>query len=323
MIIAGYSKDGCDSIEKWVKKGETGDYAKVWTSDIKAPSYIDYDDDCLLAITASKQEGVLHYFEAEGEGYKKVDELVFDTMGLCHIAYLRKSGLVLASSYHQGVLVVARIASGKFDRSPAFIHQQPGQDGLSRIHCAVPNCDESLVYVANIATDQIYVYKVKEEGLEQFKVIDVKEGCGPRHIVVDDARNRLYVVTEYSCDVIVIDINGDDYQVNSYHPMLPEGFEGVNDGGAIDVSGDNRFLYVTNRGHDSVACFNIENEVKRFDIYTHTGHWPRHMSMVTDTLVGVANRRENMVELIERDPLTGKLLGRVATFDYIEPSFVH
>lgn len=129
-------------------------------------------------------------------------------------------------------------------------------------------------------------------------------------------------MTEYSCEVIEIEIGQDDYRVVNYHRTLPIGYQGQSDGAAIDMSPDKKFLYVTNRGHDSIACFSIDGEVELLQIYENTGDWPRHMSVISDTLLGVANRRENMVELIARNPETGKLIKRVKTFDFIEPSYV-
>lgn len=175
MIISGYSISGKTSIEKWERTSNEQDYSLVWTTDIDSPSFVDYTEDCLIALSAGKKQGRLHYLEKEGQGYKKKDELELEVMGLCHVFFMEKEGLVLASSYHEGVLVVAKINQGKFEKNPRYIRQEAGEDGLTRIHCGISNQDETLVYATNIATDKIYVYQVKDRDLVEYKVIDVKK----------------------------------------------------------------------------------------------------------------------------------------------------
>jgi 6-phosphogluconolactonase len=79
----------------------------------------------------------------------------------------------------------------------------------------------------------------------------------------------------------------------------------------LHLSPDNRFLYVSNRGSNTLAIFNVSNDGKKLkliDFEPVHGNWPRNFALTPDgRYLLVANQKSNNLSLFLRDNLTGKL----------------
>jgi 6-phosphogluconolactonase len=99
------------------------------------------------------------------------------------------------------------------------------------------------------------------------------EGAGPRHFCFHPSRNDVYFVNEQGCSVTAYRFNPSagtlvPFQTTS---TLPEGFVGENTCAQIHIAPSGRFLYASNRGHDSIACFSIDSSTGQL---TAIGHQP-------------------------------------------------
>jgi 6-phosphogluconolactonase (cycloisomerase 2 family) len=126
-------------------------------------------------------------------------------------------------------------------------------------------------------------------------------GAGPRHLVTDKA-GRIHVVGELDGSVTTFDTGPTPWKIvqrfrttTSVHTQPSE----------IDVSGDGRFLYIGNRGPDTIAVLNLTGD--RPELVAEVscgGSWPRHFTVVDQHLY-VANERSNTVTVFTLDPDTG------------------
>jgi len=91
----------------------------------------------------------------------------------------------------------------------------------------------------------------------------------------------------------------------------------VNYPAEIAVSGDGRFVYASNRGHDSIATFTVRESGRRLefvDTVPTGGSCPRHFTLAPDgQWLYVANQRANTVNWLPRDPRTGRLAAPVGS----------
>ena len=164
-----------------------------------------------------------------------------------------------------------------------------------------------------IGTDEVVTYTANEEKWDRVHTLSVRPGSGPRHIAFHPDGKHAYVMTELSNQVIVLDYDQTTgrFTEKQYIRTIPEDFTDNNQGSAIHVSKDGRFLYAGNRGHDSIAVFSIEPKtglLSLIELTPSAGSWPRDFTLdpTGHFLIGSNQESHNLV-LFARDPETGKL----------------
>ncbi|SFE05486.1 6-phosphogluconolactonase [Paenibacillus catalpae] len=116
------------------------------------------------------------------------------------------------------------------------------------------------VYVNDLGTDLIHTFKI-EDGTRLVKQSSCKlhSGAGPRHIVFHQSLSCAYVMNELDSTITLLSVsdNGELAPVQTVS-ALPEGFSGYNDAADIHLSPSGRYLYSSNRGHNSIAVFAVD-----------------------------------------------------------------
>jgi 6-phosphogluconolactonase len=141
----------------------------------------------------------------------------------------------------------------------------------------------------------------------------VAPGSGPRHVVFDPSGRFLYAINELLSTVSVFTYPAGD---ETWEPVqtistLPEGFEGESWTAELALSPDGRFLYGSNRGHDSLAVFAVDGATGRLTPAGHFptgGRTPRHFAIdETGRWLLAANQGSGSVVVFRRDPDSGGL----------------
>ncbi|MBQ0835259.1 lactonase family protein [Lactiplantibacillus pentosus] len=168
--------------------------------------------------------------------------------------------------------------------------------------------------VCGLGCDKLFVYDVAENGeLTLVTAFSTKPGFGPRQIAIAQKSNHIYVLGEVASRVAVAEYDHDTGRItwlNDYS-NIPEGYVGHNGSAAIRLSADEQFLYVTNRGHNSLAVYRIFDDGRQLEkiqqIKTE-GVFPRDFSLSKDNhFLLCANQNSNELILYRRDPESGFL----------------
>ena len=153
------------------------------------------------------------------------------------------------------------------------------------------------LFVPDLGTDKIDIFKYDNGKLKYDNFFQLKKGSGPRYSIIKN--NYLYVINELSSSIDVIEL--DDYEpkvIVQNIKTIPKNFSEKNTCGAIQIHPNKQFIYASNRGHDSIAFFEILNDssLKLIDIYKTIGKTPRHFSINNDgTRLYVANQDSNNI----------------------------
>jgi 6-phosphogluconolactonase len=152
------------------------------------------------------------------------------------------------------------------------------------------------VLVVDLGGDAIYRYRLGDEGtLDLEQIISAPAGSGPRHVL--SIAGRYYITAELSGQVLVYDGNGRFAGAvpasNSAGPNQPS-----------ELASNGRYLYVANRGPNTVTVFALDDELPRYVTEVPVGDWPRHIGLDADLLY-VANERSHQVMVLRIDPVTG------------------
>ncbi|MGY6647598.1 lactonase family protein [Wenyingzhuangia sp. IMCC45574] len=175
-----------------------------------------------------------------------------------------------------------------------------------------PNSDN--IIAADLGANKILFSTIKGNKLvaNEFSELEMPANSGPRHIAFHPNKPILYVVNELNATVSVVKKNTKEntYKIIQNRQTLPKDFTGKNTSAHIVVSNDGKFLYMTNRGHDSISLFEINEDgklifVERVSVH---GEHPRNFALTPDNkFVLIANRDTNNICSFKRNQRTGKL----------------
>jgi 6-phosphogluconolactonase len=167
------------------------------------------------------------------------------------------------------------------------------------------------VYMNDLGTDLIHTFKI-EEGTKLALQSSCKlhEGAGPRHIVFHQSLSTAYVINELDSTITLLNVsdNGELTPVQTVS-ALPEGFAGYNDAADIHLSPSGRFLYSSNRGHNSITVFTVDQTDGSLNLIQNAsceGDAPRNFAVLPDGgKLLVANQKTGNIVLFSVDSETG------------------
>lgn len=249
--------------------------------------------------------------------YQFLNAVTEEGAPLCYVAVDETRQLVYGANYHKGEVNVYRILdSGGIEAVESLYHQEETGPHKNQDHAHVHYTDltpDQRLVVCDLGTDRVYTYDVAENGKLTLAATFVAEpGTGPRHLVFHPTQPIAYLFGELDSTVSVL-----AYQENgSFEKLqkistLPEDFTGENGGAAIRISNDGRFLYTSNRGHNSIAVFEISSNGEQLSAIQNIsteGDFPRDFALnSTNEFLVCANQNSDNLTLFTRDAQTGKL----------------
>lgn len=296
VVVSSYKTNG-DSIGLY--EINNTNYKKLSSVDIKAPSFIVRSDDYLY--TYEKAEEVsLYSYKVVNDEILFLDKLVIPGVSATHLTYSKKNNILFGCSYNDGSFFSAGVKDGKFEKLYTY-QKQIDDDRLSRCHCVLLNNDETILAVVNIALDAVYLYEILGEELKYLDIIELPKGVGPRHAIYNQENTLMYIMTEYSNEVIVVDMKSKE--VIESVSTIPN-FKGKTFGATLLFSNDQKFLYASNRGEDSIAKFEVLNDgkLKYLNSFPCGGMHPRHMVLSSDgKFIISCNKDSNNLAFIDLD----------------------
>lgn len=300
-IISGYGRTCDTSIALF-----DDSHHMLWSDSIESPGFVCDGGGYFFTTTETKTHAALYAYKRTGNGYTQTDRITIEGGLLCHISFSAKTNLLFGACYWTGNIFLVPFNNGEFGKV-RYIWQKRDAE-LTRAHCVllrqdVEGADLELL-TTNIALDMLYLYQVKDGHMFQKRAIQLKRGIGPRHIIFSSDYSRLYLVTEYSNEVLVFDTA--DYTILQQISTLPADFTGLSNCSTLCLSADERYLYAANRFHDTITVFSVEENgyLTYRDEFSCHGKNPRHMIVHENTLV-VCYLDSDSVSFIRLNPETG------------------
>ena len=183
-------------------------------------------------------------------------------------------------------------------------------------HCIVLDHTNRFAYSCDLGTDRIMVARFDDRTGKLLPAaqpfVELKPGDGPRHFVIHPNGGYAFVINELHSTVAAFardQANGSLIQTNTIS-TLPNDFAGTNTGADIHVSADGRFVYCSNRGHDSIAIFAFDGKGSLTAIAHEKtlGSTPRNFAIdPTGRFLLVANQKSDSIVVFRRDEHTGRL----------------
>ncbi len=239
----------------------------------------------------------------------------------CHVSVHPSGKMAFLASYGSGSWAAYPIdREGKLLPATADFQFEGSGPNKSRqekphAHCVVPSPNERDVYVTDLGTDRVMNYtvnaktgKVAPNALQPY--FSTKPGAGPRHLVVHTTGRFLYLLNEMhtTLSTFALDDHGAATELQTL-PTVPADYKEKNTSAAIREHPNGRFIYVSNRGYDSVHGFEIlqDGTLKSIGEVREGIATPRDFNIdPSGKFMVVGNQKTNDLTVYRVNPKTGE-----------------
>lgn len=281
------------------------------------PAYLQQVGDRVFAIKQDGDLGGVASYQLKDGQAELIDQKLGAGAPPAYVGYDQDRKLLYSANYHKGTVTVFKVASdGTLTQTDEVTHQgecgpKPEQDA-PHAHYANLTPDKRLA-VCDLGMDLVVVYDVSDDGkLTQASRYQSEAGFGTRHLVFHPNGQVAYVLGELSSKLEVLKYDADTGSFSHVQTVatIPADWTAHNGAAAIHVCHSGRFVYVSNRGENTIAVFEVQPDgrVKHIQSVATAGDFPRDFSLSHDQkFMIVANQNTNDLTLMRRDPATGHL----------------
>ncbi len=239
----------------------------------------------------------------------------------CHVSVLPSGKHVVAANYGGGNVVICpvRADGGLGEVGDVAQHTGKGADPKRQegphAHCALPDAAGKYVFAPDLGLDKVMIYKVDaaKGKLLPDGFLATKPGAGPRHFDFHPSGKFAYVINELNSTLTACAYDKAKGVLTELQTVttLPAGFSGQNYPADIHVHPSGKFVYGTNRGHNSLVAFAIDGGTGKLTLIGHEstrGKWPRNFGIdPSGRFLLAANQNSDAVATFRIDEQTGKL----------------
>lgn len=241
----------------------------------------------------------------------------------CYVAADPSGRAVVVANYDGGSVASYPLAAdGSLQPAGSFIQHVGSSIDENRqqephAHCFWIAADGRFAFANDLGTDQIMIYALDvEKGTlapAEQPFARVRAGGGPRHFTIAPDNRHAYAINELGNTITAFDYDAERGLLleQGMVPTLPEGYDGVTHTADLAVTPDGRFLYGTNRGHDSVAMFTRDTdsgELTPNGIEPSRGGMPQNLTITPEgNLLFLCNTKGDKVVAFRIDGDNGRL----------------
>jgi 6-phosphogluconolactonase len=240
----------------------------------------------------------------------------------CHVSLTSDGKHALVANYSGGsVASFAVDTDGKLKPAASVVQHigkgtDPGRQDAPHAHGIWPAPGDVFVVACDLGLDKVMIYRL--DGASGKLTLldragDVPPGAGARHAAFSPSGDHLYAINEMGNTVTAFEY---DRKAGALTPIqtigtLPQGFSGKSYTSEIVFHPSGKFVYGSNRGHDSIAVFAVDpasGKLTLADVTPIGGKWPRHFNVdPTGQWLIAAGERSDTLTVFKIDSQTGKL----------------
>ena len=243
--------------------------------------------------------------------------------GPCYVEVDPSGRMVVAANYTGGSVISYPLEKdGALGEAGSFV-QHVGTSMHERrqtephAHCFKVSADGRFAFAADLGTDKVMIYALDPDtgslspGEQRFA--RVQPGSGPRHFTFSPDNRHGYVINEMGNTITAFAYDQECGLLLEHDSVstLPADFDGTSNTADLALTPDGRFLYGTNRGHESIAMFTVDADsgvLSPNGIEPSRGEMPQNLTITADgKLLFVANTNGNLVVTFHIDEDSGKL----------------
>jgi 6-phosphogluconolactonase len=242
----------------------------------------------------------------------------------CYISVGGDGKTVLVANYSGGNVAAFPVQENGQLAEAAGMQQHKGtgpnknRQEAAHAHYIAPAPDNRHVYAVDLGVDKVMSYRLDADKgtltpAEPAVAFTAKPGAGPRQMAFHPNGKYVYLINELNSTMTALAYNSDNGTFTEIHtlPTIPADYKENNQPAAVRVSPDGKFVYGSNRGHNSIVVYAIDEstgELTYVENVSTEGDWPRDFTInLTGDVMLVANERSNNIVSFKIDKATGKL----------------
>ncbi len=246
--------------------------------------------------------------------------------GACHLDIDPAGTTVAVANYSDGNIATIRLDPKGIPTSAVTIIRNqgsgpnPSRQQSPHAHGVYFNRLGTHLFVPDLGIDKVLIYPFDAATSKlgaPLPCLTTAPGAGPRHMAFSPDEKNAYIINELDNTVLTALHENGALKPLATLTTLPAGFSANNSTAEIEVSADNRFVYASNRGHDSIAVFsrNTENgTLTSLQIAPCGGKAPRHFKISPDgKWLLCAHMESHTISVLPRNPQTGELGSPICT----------
>ena len=253
----------------------------------------------------------------------------------CYVSIDKSANWALVANYSGGNVSIFPLGKNGKLKPYSDLKQHTGsgivddRQSKPHAHAIVLDPKENFALAVDLGLDKVISYNVdKKNGkLENITESDltVVSGAGPRHLTFHPNKKLAFIISELNSTITSCTYEAKSGKLTSVMTVntLPDGFSGESYCADIHVSPNGKFLYGSNRGHDSIVIFKIDQktgELTYVDHHSVNGKWPRNFMIdPTGQFLLAANQNSNNIVVFKIDSETGKLRANGVEIEVSKP----
>ena len=208
----------------------------------------------------------------EGDELRVVERVDSRGSATCHLALDATGRFLFAANYCSGNVCAYRLdETGGFERLVAEVFhsgsgRSPERQEAPHPHCIAVSPNNDRIWVADLGTDRVETYLMDQARMplrtgSKVRFLNQRPGAGPRHVRFSPDGRWFAVVNELDSTLALYRTNANHVPTGAPHVLstLPVGFNGGSTCADVAFSPCGAWVFVTNRGHDSIAVFKLQS----------------------------------------------------------------
>jgi 6-phosphogluconolactonase len=253
----------------------------------------------------------------------------------CYVSLDRTGKYVMVANYSGGnVAVFPMLADGRLGEASAFVQHHghgvnPQRQEGPHAHMIETSPDNRFVLATDLGLDEVLAYRF-DAAKGTLTANDppfgkVPAGAGPRHFAFSLGGKFVYVINEMGSSVTTLSYDAARGAFKELQTLstLPKDFKGRNDDAEVAVHPSGKFLYGSNRGHDSIAVFATDPQtgtLRLIEIVPTGGKEPRSFAIdPTGKYLIAANQNSDSLVVFRIDAESGRLTPAGQTLEVGSP----
>ena len=229
----------------------------------------------------------------------------------CHVAIDPTGNKAVVSNYTGGTVAIYHILSDGGLSKAYQVLDHNTENEVSHAHSAQFFKDR--LYVADLGKNAVFEYKTEKDNFKLVtpSIVSMAQKGGPRHFSLSEKGNFIYIINEYANTITSAAKKDDKFQLLTHTSTLDGTFIGESYCADIHLSKDEKFLYGSNRGENSIVVFkrNTSNgNLQKIQSISVEGNWPRNFILAPNgKFLLVANQKSKNISVYSLNKSTGML----------------